>query len=1708
MARTEMAKMMEDDPKSVVQSETYQSSVGYPVLSAQPPVATAFGLTKASGPGPPPTATAPGGGGGPPPGGGGPNDDIGVARREVEEELRARQDDMELPEGRESESRASTPATQNQLRKDKDFVRRNLSIGLQQQYLRRVSKLDEIVRKTVKVPWESKPAYTEDLRVRATTCRIACGIEPPHLRMALERSGSCGAKWNQMFRPGFNDIVNESFKVGCNACILSKTYLNIKQEREQFQKMHIKDINGTIWFELQRQKDSIYYQRMDFVDVQMYHPEAWGFPDASKIVTPNPGEPIDPFHGWCIQKSLETDNEMEDVDFLYTLRLRRFPERTFQALALGKIPPWISQYMDIHASENPGLGEDTALEEDDGAEKEKASSKKAPVEERDFLMESGMRDEEDTHITPEELLKRDKQTGIAQNTPEVLDAQVSHLRLKGKSAMRIFLRSRGNPDNVKQCHITPKMVKDMAAQLGIKSEPGRYWYCMFALRYPLASEWEVIVKNDTRFYVHLPTDRLQIVHPMIKAFREHHEDCRQNEFLWEYRGFVEMKCSECGIPDSILWCQQCTDYFCASCFFNSHKSARGKKHWPQPIPGCRYLTASEAARLKDHLPLLNVGFSMRRRFLARDNQSDKNGSRSGDTWLFFHADTFEAALLQAPEKHWYLKRLKPPRLAPAAEGYYYNFGRDVIADDSSHIMTKAHEQKAIALLQKNIRGALTRKRIKKEIKAATIIQKSKRMWDVQRDRAENDKFERLLRGWYQKWSGNTRKEKLLHSTMRLQAVYRGYWQRKQFQEMLHTIVRFQSKWRSTLTRRRAETVQRAVECIQRYYRGHMYGRRPMADMHKNCSKIQAMLRGATLRELNRFKAKSAAYVQAHWRGHWVRLVAKKKLKGAILIQANWRRFQAQLDVKIILYNRMEVYRLKRMERIRFKLEEAAATLIQRNYRRFRDYHAVVLLRRQKGDADKKISTLLAAFYTAAGEMRHYVHPWWRHLPPDMQEILSQVKASMQRTIGLMPATGKIWNEEIGCRGLRVPGADLLVYKSEEVDLASHMLISVTRHLLSHIPADVFPSTVDWACYAIGHQAVGFAQKKGYFQKEAVPVGKENPPHPHDTLNSLWDTTGTVKHHHDWLMSLPEESIPCLILNGIPPNHRHVALTAEVLVTMRQALESPSISTEDHLRFQGLDKVAGAQLMEVMSSELDRRLPPDWPKEHGTVAALAVQMSTYIKELPVNEVVKEEVKKEDTAAKAKAKGKAAAKGKAGDKTAKKKTPSSSPTGSPDAKGGTGGAPALPEGGMLSYFNRNAVMRILQQVGFFMRGQDEVMSGILAKASPQSPGDTGKGRAGGNRYVSVTDKLFEMADRATHDHCSFVLAVVLLHMVLRGLMLRVLYHRAAMTIQKRYRYVKLKGRKANAVGPAICIQRFWRGTKVSFDIMHKDDAAWKIQRSYKAWKWNIRSRQLMKSVLRIQRVWHSSVHRKWIRSCHEAAVVIQRHARAFAIRLVLDKEGRALTRTHRAQMLALTDQVGELSVSEYIARTALLAGKIRIEVAKHRAKNLDLIHMESLSGQSVQARVMEKQRRLRYKGATQPARETVFEPLIFALARINQRDEPQKGAEQTRVFGQVVLARKQLERWLPRATSLKPHAASKRGRMAVFVRRLYRKARESGKPMVMPVIPEGDDDVDITQMHEDDMGEIDQGNAFDETMFSQFISRLYHVKAIPRYGSSQV
>lgn len=1618
----------------------YPALVKYPPLDAHPPLPTAMSMQKSrllrempAVPEKAYKAVAP------------PEDEIVEARLEVEHELELLRDPMAIQPGLLSHSRCSTPAGYAGVRPERDFVRKDRNAGPStkpSQRMREVGSMEDL-RKHVFVRFDKRQAYKTDLRARHTTIRMAAGIEPPMMRMALLRAAGSGAKWTQMFRPGYNDIVNEAFKVGCNACILSKLYLKSENMRELFQRIHIKDVNGTHWYDLQRRKQHLFHMRMESKDVLMCHPDAWGFPDATRVIGSNPGEPANPFHGWLAQGSIDPDREMEDVQFTYSVRMRALPDRVFQGLALGKIPEWVRNYLTLHGEAEAEV--DKEAEEDEAALGGLAG--KNVSTQGNLMMEAGLEDGEDLYVKLDELrLARERTAG-----PDVLTVKPlkgdgastsATYTLRGLNAMRIFLRSRGNPDNMKQAHVSPKMVKDMALQLGIKNLPSSYWYCLFALRYPLDGYWDVIIKNDTRWYLNLEKDRVQPVHPLIKRFREHLADVIQNEeLMWEFRGFVKMRCSECGVPDSVVWCMQCADYFCASCFLHTHKSKRGHKHWPMPVPGARYLTATEAQQFEEHIPLLNVGFSNRRRFLARDNQSDRNGSRCGDSWLHFHADTFQAALVQTPKSHWLLKRKDPPRLPPGADGYYYNFATDTLADDASYILTQAHEQKAVSKLQKFFRGVLTRMKIKRLTATAIVIQKTKVMWDVQQQHGMHSTNSKLLRKWYQGYKSAKDRVKLELLWAKVQAACRGFSTRRNLLRGYTMATKIQTVFRRYLAIKRRAKQRAAIIKISKVVRGHLC-RLAMERRWKCAARIQAMVRGRSLRALLAKRRAAGTRILAHLKGVLGRKYVKLIMLSATKIQRNWRRFQAQLDVKLKIYDQFEKIRQKRLDVIRQKSAVSAAVLIQRNIRRHWGQQEAMDLRREKGEADTRTSTMLVAIYCAISEARNFIHPWWRHLPREIQEVLSEMKGSMQRTIASAPVTGKLANEELGRRGLRVQSEEHLTYKQDhhEPDIASHMLLSVSRHLLSHVPAESFATTLKWACAAIGHQAVKLNDTtvsgspsttlasylaisrglpapppppKGYFPKEEVVVGKEMPPHPNDTLHNLYKDAERVRQKIDDKIVLPNESLPILVLYGMPTQSRHVFLTAEVLVTMRQALLAPSVGVDDHLKFQGLDASAGAQLMEVLGSELDHRLPRDWPNTYGTVAAMAAQLGNYISQLQPQSAEK----RPDT--------------RGGAQKAKKK------------EGDEGSSPGSGEPGPLSYFNRTATMRVLQQIAYLMRDQDHLLSAVL---NDEEGGSKGKG-VHKSRYVVAADRLFETADQAEYDHCSFVLAVVIFHMVLRGLFMRLLFHRSAMKLQAWWHHLKQSFQRRGRQQPTIKIQSHWRGLRVRLMVYRWNASAETIQSSFRAWRWNRRVQSLLKATLFIQRVTTGAIYRFWLRRCHEAAMNIQRFGRGMLVRMMLDRSGRELVRKKQEEFTALLKQRDTLGESMYIAQSALLAAKTSIAMHKHRERNIELRRLASFTMKSKQARVMDKARRLKNRGAIQAARSSVFEPIVVAERR-SQRREPRYGATRSTVQEAVQAARRSMDRMTKvevekgNGKTKKLHKAARAGQAAMAARRLAR------------------------------------------------------------------
>mmetsp|Transcript_22726 Transcript_22726/g.70792 ORF Transcript_22726/g.70792 Transcript_22726/m.70792 type:complete len:185 (-) Transcript_22726:186-740(-) len=134
-------------------------------------------------------------------------------------------------------------------------------------------------------------------------------------------------------------------------------------------------------------------------------------------------------------------------------------------------------------------------------------------------------------------------------------------------------------------------------------------------------------------------------------------------------------------------------------------------------------------------------------------------------------------------------------------------------------------------------------------------------------------------------------------------------------------------------------------------------------------------------------------------------------------------------------------------------------------------------------------------------------------------------------------------------------------------------------------------------------------------------------------------------------------------------------------------------------------------------------------------------------------------------------------------------------------------------------------------------------------------------------------------------------------------------------------------------------------------------------------------------------------------------------------------------------------------ELVARTAVLAAKARVAMHGYRERNLALRLMAWTAHESPEARRVEKERRLKAKGSVQPVRLSVFEPMLFALARLRPKADTRHRLQQTRVAAEVEVARQALEQSLPRERQglrvAPAHAVAKRGHAALAARRLARK-----------------------------------------------------------------
>merc|ERR1712166_491558 len=112
------------------------------------------------------------------------------------------------------------------------------------------------------------------------------------------------------------------------------------------------------------------------------------------------------------------------------------------------------------------------------------------------------------------------------------------------------------------------------------------------------------------------------------------------------------------------------------------------------------------------------------------------------------------------------------------------------------------------------------------------------------------------------------------------------------------------------------------------------------------------------------------------------------------------------------------------------------------------------------------------------------------------------------------------------------------------------------------------------------------------------------------------------------------------------------------------------------------------------------------------------------------------------------------------------------------------------------------------------------------------------------------------------------------------------------------------------------------------------------------------------------------------------------------------------------------------------------------------------MPLMAVNTAQGHQMDKAKRMSMKGSVQPMRLSEFEPMVFALAKMEPKLAPRYGAQRSRVLDLVIETKKDLEKSLPRESARRPHAGAKRGRAAIIARRLGRKPKlpEACGPMI--------------------------------------------------------
>uniref|UniRef100_F6XA96 Abnormal spindle-like microcephaly-associated protein homolog n=2 Tax=Macaca TaxID=9539 RepID=F6XA96_MACMU len=285
--------------------------------------------------------------------------------------------------------------------------------------------------------------------------------------------------------------------------------------------------------------------------------------------------------------------------------------------------------------------------------------------------------------------------------------------------------------------------------------------------------------------------------------------------------------------------------------------------------------------------------------------------------------------------------------------------------------------KAVKILQASFRGVRVRWTLRKMQIAATLIQSNYRRYKQQTYFNKLKKITKTIQQRYRAVKERNiqfkRYNKLRHSVIYIQAIFRGKKARRHLKMMHVAATLIQRRFRTLMMRRRFLSLKKTAVWIQRKYRAHLCTKHHLQflQVQNAVIKIQSSYRRWMIRKKMREMHRAATFIQATFRMHRVHMRYQALKQASVVIQQQYRANRAaKLQRQHYLRQRRSAVILQAAfrgvkTRRHLKSMHSSATLIQSRFRS--------LLVRRRFISLKKATIFVQRKYRATICAKHKLH---------------------------------------------------------------------------------------------------------------------------------------------------------------------------------------------------------------------------------------------------------------------------------------------------------------------------------------------------------------------------------------------------------------------------------------------------------------------------------------------------------------------------------------------------------------------------------------------------------------------------------------------------------------------------------------------------------------------------------------------------------------